>query len=144
VQIVHRRLYFHVPRDFKCDNIESVFECMYKKVCQRMHTNLLGNPSCFTGLFDCPLNTTLGITTIKSPPAMPWLSVEEIRFGFRLQCRFWVLELNVLIRNVAVFYLFLVLLWVVHGQNQDLTSVHFELPYNANHNRTTNQWVFCV
>jgi hypothetical protein len=57
-----------------------------KSVPERMHTNLLGNPSCFTGLFDCPLHATLGITTIKMP-AMPWV--------VRWRDTFWLFGCNV-------------------------------------------------
>jgi hypothetical protein len=59
-------LYFHVPRDFLSVIISSPSSSKCSKsVPKRMHTNLLGNPSYFTGLFDCPLHATLGITTIK-------------------------------------------------------------------------------
>jgi hypothetical protein len=65
----------------------------------------------------------LGITTIKITACYALgCPLKRYVLAFRLQCRFWVLELNVLIRERSGLLLFLVLLWVVHGQNQDLAS----------------------
>jgi hypothetical protein len=56
-------------------------------------------------LFDCPLNATLGITTIKITACYALLSKRYV-LAFRLQCRFWVLELNVLIRERSGLFTF--------------------------------------
>jgi hypothetical protein len=54
----------------------------------------------------------LGITTIKITACYALgCPLKRYVLAFRLQCRFWVLELNVLIRERSGLLPFLVLLW---------------------------------